>query len=90
VQAAIEHHLEPLRVEPDDEVLTVRDHRHANAAGEGAPFPELKDVLGDVRFLKLTAVLSQPILGESAVGSSGRGVDLDIRHDIVLACELER
>ena len=86
MQAAVEHHLQPLRVEPDDEVSSVRDHRHAHTAGQGAPFPELEDVFRDVRFLKLTAVFSQPILGESTVGSSRRRVDFNISHEMVLAC----
>jgi hypothetical protein len=89
VQAAVEHHLQPLRVEPDNKILSMRNYRHANPAGECPPFPELEDVFGDVGLLELTTVFSQPILGESTVGSGRRGVDLNIRHDNVLACELE-
>lgn len=79
--AAVEHHSEPLRVEPDYEVLAVGDDRHADAAGQGAPLAQLKDVLGDVRFLELAAVFSEPILGQVAVRSSRRSVDLDNGHD---------
>jgi hypothetical protein len=61
----------------------VGDDRDADAAREVAPFSELEDVLGDVRFFELAAVLSQPILGEFAVGSGGGGVDLDLRHSLL-------
>ena len=84
---AVDQLRQALRVEADDEILSVRDHRHAHTAGQGAPFPELENVFRDVRFLKLTAVFSQPILGESTVGSSGRRVDFNISHEMVLACE---
>jgi hypothetical protein len=81
VLAALQHHLQPLRVEADDEVLAVRDDGHAGATGQLAPLPELEDVFGDVGFLELATVFSQPILGEATVGSGGRGVDLDLGHN---------
>jgi hypothetical protein len=77
---AIEHHLEPLGAEPDHEVLPVRDDGNSRAAGQRSPFPQLKNVFGDVRFLVLATVFIQPILGQFAVGSSGRSVDLDLGH----------
>ena len=77
---AFQHHLQPLRVEPEDEVLAVGDDGHAGAAGQLAPFPELEDVLGDVGFLELATVFPQPILGEATVGSGGCGVDLYLGH----------
>ena len=79
--AAIEEHLHPLRVKPDDEVLAVRDDRHADATCELAPFPQLIDIPGDVRFLELTTVFTEPILGQFAVGSSRCSVDLDVGHE---------
>jgi hypothetical protein len=82
--AAIEHHLEPLRAEPDHEILTVSDDRYADAAGQRSPFPQLEDVLGDVRFFELAAVFPQPILDEVAVGSSRRTVNLDVSHRRIL------
>jgi hypothetical protein len=80
VRAAVQHHLHPLGAEPDDEVLTVRDDGHADAAGQRPPLPQLEDVFRDVRFIELAAVFPQPILDEVAVGSSWRSVDLDRRH----------
>lgn len=53
---AVEHHLQPLRTETDDEVLAVSDHRDSDAAGQLAPLAQLKDVLGDVRFFEFAAV----------------------------------
>ena len=78
--AGVEHHLQPLGVEPNDEVLAVGDDRYADSAGQGAPLPQLKDVLRDVRFLELTTVLPEPILDQVAVRSSRRSVDFDVGH----------
>ena len=89
VLAALEHHPQPLRVEPDDEVLAVGDDGHAGTAGQLAPFPELEDVLGDVGFLELATVFSQPILGEATVGSSGGRVNLDLGHVLPRKCTWE-
>ncbi len=81
MRAAVEHHLEPLGVEPDDEVFPMSDDGHADAAGQGTPLAQLEDILGDVRLFKLAAVFPEPILGQVAVGSSWRSVDLDVGHD---------
>ena len=78
--AAIEEHLQPLRAEPDDEVLSVRDDRDADATGQLAPFPQLVDVPADVRFFEVTTVFTEPILDQFAIGSSRRSVDLDVGH----------
>jgi hypothetical protein len=63
VLAAVKHHLEPLGTETDDEVLSVSDDGDADTAGQRAPFSQLEDVLGDIRFLELATVFCQPILG---------------------------
>jgi hypothetical protein len=84
MRAAVQHHLHPLRAEPDHEIFAVGDDRHADAAGQRSPFPQLEDVFGDVCFLELAAVFPQPILDEVAVGSSRRSVDLDVGHRQIL------
>jgi len=80
VEAGVEQHLHPLRVEPDDEVLAVCDDRDADATGQLAPFPQLVDVSADVRFFEVTTVFTEPILDQFAIGSSRRSVDLDVGH----------
>jgi hypothetical protein len=80
VRAALEHHLQALGTESDDEILAVRDDGHADATGQRPPFPQLEDVFRDVRFVELAAVFPQPILDEVAVGSSWRSVNLDRGH----------
>lgn len=78
--AGVKHHLEPLGIETDDEVLAVSDDGDADTAGQRAPFSQLEDVFGNVRFLELATVFCQPILDQLAVGSSRRSVDLYLRH----------
>jgi hypothetical protein len=81
VEAGVEKHLHPVRVEPDDEVFSVGNDWDADATGQLAPFPQLVNVFGDICFFVLTAVFTEPILDQFAVGSSRRSVNLDVGHE---------
>ncbi len=79
---AVDQLREALRVEADDEILSVGDDGNAGTAGELPPLAEKVDVAGDVELIVFAVPFIEPSLGVFAVGSSRSSVDLDPGHGI--------
>ncbi len=80
VLAAVHQLLQPLRVEPDHEIVAMSDPGNSHTAAQSAPISQRLNVFRDVQRLELAAALLQPILGLVAVVSARDRVNSDASH----------
>ena len=84
VLAAVHELFQPLRAEPNNEVVAMGDDRNSDTTAQFAPVSQRINVFRYVQLLELASPLPQPILGVLAVDSAGDRVDFDTSHEYVL------